>query len=530
MTAIPFTDPGSSAKPFRWVPEAVFILCSLLLFFVLFYHRWPLFEDHGIFHYAAWGIAQGLVPYVDIVDVNWPGIYVIHYLARLISGSSPLGLRLVDSLHVAAACAVLSFVLGELGVGRPLRILCLTAYLMSYFFGGYNNTAQRESFGLGMLLLGCWPWVRIGRHRRPPSVIWFFLSGLLMASAVFIRPQVAPLGLVFVAWGFLPDWRNRSAWWPLVAYGAGGVLLCSLGVVWLDRLGSLRGFWDWSVAFALTEYKAWRLPLASMAGYLIRNVTTRGGGFSTLLLLAALGLLLRERDWRALLRSHIRVLALGGGTLVASVLIAWSQSKGVPYHCIPLQWALALSAGLLLSMTRTAGWLEYHGRTVIAVCGLTLGLFACTLHVIGMSPTLSARWRPWSFQPTDGTLMARRLTPFLAAGETAVLFDASAYTFWAELERPAPFPYIAGVCYWLLALGPDHQRCRIILDDLALALNRSSVRFFIVEMVSGSCPDQSDSPETMLRYNQAVPAIMESAFRERPDLSSERFKVFERHP
>jgi len=315
----------------------VFILCSLLLFFVLFYHRWPLFEDHGIFHYAAWGIAQGLVPYVDIVDVNWPGIYVIHYLARLISGSSPLGLRLVDSLHVAAACAVLSFVLGELGVGRPLRILCLTAYLMSYFFGGYNNTAQRESFGLGMLLLGCWPWVRIGRHRRPPSVIWFFLSGLLMASAVFIRPQVAPLGLVFVAWGFLPDWRNRSAWWPLVAYGAGGVLLCSLGVVWLDRLGSLRGFWDWSVAFALTEYKAWRLPLASMAGYLIRNVTTRGGGFSTLLLLAALGLLLRERDWRALLRSHIRVLALGGysGRVRADCLVT-IQGRPVPLHSSPV--------------------------------------------------------------------------------------------------------------------------------------------------------------------------------------------------
>jgi hypothetical protein len=223
-----------------WLLEALFIAGAALSCFVLFYHRWPIWEDQGTFHYIAWGITHGLIPYVDIIEWNWPGMFGVHVLARWISGANPLGLRLVDSLYVMAACLALACILASLRTPRPLRLLCITAYVMSYFFNGYNNTAQRESFALPPLLLGCVPWVWAATADKRGPLGWFFGAGLIMAAGVWAKPTVAPLGLVIVAWAFLPAWRAGLAWRRLLTFVSGGLLGCVLYVIWLYRLGSLR--------------------------------------------------------------------------------------------------------------------------------------------------------------------------------------------------------------------------------------------------------------------------------------------------
>ena len=516
------------ARAAGWWPEVLFLAIATGLYFLLFYRRWPLFEDHGIFHYMAWGLSQGLRPYVDIVDVNWPGIYGVHYLARLISGASPMGLRLLDSGAVFLAGVMLMFTLKELKVGRPARWLAVTAYLLSYYFGGYNNTAQRESFGLAILLLGVLPWVRMATNPRPVAMVWFVVSGLAMAFGIMTRPQVAPLGFVFIVWSFLPAWRQPGAWRRLAGLAAGGLLGVMLFLLWLKARGGLEGFWKWAVVYVFGDYRGWRLPRATMLSYLLRNITTRGGGFAALLLLSGLGVFFFEPGrWRRM-REHGKAFVLGLGCLAAGVLMAWVQSKGAPYHCVPLQWALALQAGLLISASRAAAWLDYRARRVAVGCGIALALFAGAAAWVGASPALSARWRPWSVRPTDGTLLARQMNTLLAPGETVVLFDGSAYTFWAELQRRAPFPYISGAYYWMIALGLEDPRAQTILEDLARALNDPAVRFFIVEPLPGPASAPQRSSEGLLREEPAVQRILAAAYGERADLSSDRFKVYER--
>ena len=48
---------------------------------------WPLIHDAPLFHYVAWLMGQGLVPYRDIFDMNLPGVYLLHWavLAMLLT-------------------------------------------------------------------------------------------------------------------------------------------------------------------------------------------------------------------------------------------------------------------------------------------------------------------------------------------------------------------------------------------------------------------------------------------------------------
>ena len=41
---------------------------------------WPLVHDAPIMHYVAWRIAEGAVPYRDLFDMNFPGVYLLHLL------------------------------------------------------------------------------------------------------------------------------------------------------------------------------------------------------------------------------------------------------------------------------------------------------------------------------------------------------------------------------------------------------------------------------------------------------------------
>ena len=43
---------------------------------------WPLVHDAPLMNYVAWRIAEGAVPYRDLFDMNFPGVYLLHLLAK----------------------------------------------------------------------------------------------------------------------------------------------------------------------------------------------------------------------------------------------------------------------------------------------------------------------------------------------------------------------------------------------------------------------------------------------------------------
>ena len=58
--------------------------------------HWPLVHDAPLMHYVAWRILEGAVPYRDLFDMNFPGVYVVHMLGLRILGPGDAAFRAFD--------------------------------------------------------------------------------------------------------------------------------------------------------------------------------------------------------------------------------------------------------------------------------------------------------------------------------------------------------------------------------------------------------------------------------------------------
>ena len=47
-------------------------------------------------HYIAWRISEGAMPYRDLFDMNFPGVYLLHLVALELFGASNAGWRAFD--------------------------------------------------------------------------------------------------------------------------------------------------------------------------------------------------------------------------------------------------------------------------------------------------------------------------------------------------------------------------------------------------------------------------------------------------
>ena len=63
---------------------------------------WPMIHDAPLMHYIAWRIGEGAVPYRDLFDMNFPGVYLLHMVAFKLFGSSDAGWRAFDLTWLAA--------------------------------------------------------------------------------------------------------------------------------------------------------------------------------------------------------------------------------------------------------------------------------------------------------------------------------------------------------------------------------------------------------------------------------------------
>ena len=62
---------------------------------------WPLVHDAPLMHYIARRIGEGAVPYRDLFDMNFPGVYLLHLLVVSTLGAGDLAWRLFDLTWLA---------------------------------------------------------------------------------------------------------------------------------------------------------------------------------------------------------------------------------------------------------------------------------------------------------------------------------------------------------------------------------------------------------------------------------------------
>jgi hypothetical protein len=242
-------DQSNTAHRSQWwpiVPPAAceLFLLALTLLLVLpwapLYVQWPRWSDHEHFASLAYGWSNGLLPYRDFININFPGeVYLFWLLGQCCGWSAEWSIYAFDLMSLAAA-AVFLLIWSRRVTGRFVAGLGFMALYLSYYTTlSYLAAAQRDSH-TALLVVAC-VLLPLGWHGRWSVVA----TGVCFALACIIRPHVITLApAVALALG-LAD--SATARWLGAKWLAGRWLLAAAAAIvttallWLPII--LAGLW-----------------------------------------------------------------------------------------------------------------------------------------------------------------------------------------------------------------------------------------------------------------------------------------------
>jgi hypothetical protein len=364
---------------------------------------WPLVHDAPLMHYVAWRIAEGAVPYRDLFDMNFPGVYLLHLLVVRTLGVGDLPWRLFDLAWLAsAALAAAAFAApwGRLAAGVAAG--SLTLYHLA---GGAWQAGQRDFLLCPLLLLGALGvtrWLERTSGTRRRDLAW---GGLALGASMTIKPHTLALAAALGVMIAVTAWRSGSGVaGPLACFVAGAAAAPMAVALWLALAGALPA-WR-AIVF---DYL---IPLYSRLGRAAPNVYRAwiwipiAGG-----VLLSVGSALAAGRFRA----RHAVAAIG---VVYGVAHFIGQGKGWEYHLYPLA-----AFALVLPTAEIRPALSRLGRpaAVPLLLSVALTLVLLTGKAMAVSP---AGWE--RAKAEAARRLADELAPRLGPGDTVQVLDTTA--------------------------------------------------------------------------------------------------------
>jgi hypothetical protein len=381
-----------------WIAVGVGVL--VVAWLVLKSMRWPLVHDAPLMHYVAWRISEGAVPYRDVFDMNFPGVYLVHLFVVRVLGTGDLAWRVFDLTWLgAAALATAAFAARW---GRVTAAAATVLFALYHLSGGAWQAGQRDFLLCPLLIAGALGVARWMESRRRPALAW---GGLAMGASVTIKPHAvvlaAALGVLIAA----TAWRAGGGAAAPLALFAGGTLAAPLVIVgWLAAAGAVP---------------AWR---AIVFDYLIPLYARLGRSAAWNVYRAevwipiAVGLLLSMVSALAAGRFCARHAVATLGVLYGVVHFV-GQGKGWEYHLYPL------AAFALLALVAEVGPALARPRRLLAAAlllSVTLAGVLLAAKAMAVSP---AGWE--HDRADDARRLAAELAPMLAPGETVQVLDTT---------------------------------------------------------------------------------------------------------
>jgi hypothetical protein len=450
--------PTSAGEPAR-APVAVALAALVALVGWLGWRSldWPLVHDAPVMHYVAWRIADGAVPYRDLFDMNFPGVYLVHLAVVQALGPGDLAWRLADLAVLAAAALALAALVAPWG--RRAAAGAALFFALYHLAGGAWQAGQRDILLCPLLLAGAlgvarWAEARAGGRRR----MTLACGGLALGASVTIKPHAAAFAAGLGVLVAVTAWRAGQGPAPVAWFLAGVAAVPAAVVVWLAAAGALP---------------AWR---AIVVDYLVP-------------LYARLG---RPAPW-AVYRAHVWIpVATGAGLSLASAVAArrvgarhvvvtlgalyglahWlGQGKGWEYHLYPLA---AFTAALLFAGVEPA--LARPRRPAAAA------LLACVVVAVALLGAKAVEASPAGWERAKAERarrLAEALAPRLGPGDTVQVFDTTAGGLHALLRlgvrQPTRFLYDFHFFH-----DPGHPTIRALRAELLRDLRARPPRLVVV--------------------------------------------------
>lgn len=444
----------------------LFITLVLAVYLFWFYFKWPIWEDQAVYHYVAWGMLHGMKPYVDTVEVNFPGAFLIHGLANLISGSLPAGLRLIDTVLLVILSVGTYAILAAWKVTPVIRCVAIMAYIFSYFSFSFKGTFQRESLALPFIVISALPWIKDGPLDKGKShYLLFFLYGGAAGFAFWIKPVVVSLVLPALLVSFVSHQKRYAEYFSKLSLFCTGILTVSIiFIMWLACMGSLQGFWEHCIkgifSYTVGCRASWRQVFSSAVQ---ATILSRFPSPLIILLIGTASCIYSNASHHSLSWRRSAVYLFG-----AALFGALIQGKAyLLYHYIPVLWAMCVLGAVLIQSSEWAKYFGKYERTIMAV-------------LLIISLLVGYKLSKWPSFPTPGVMLANEMQSQLNTDETIVTFGFGTESLLCELKRITPFKYINGWTWYCIAPPLSQGRAKVI-ENLNSALNNMSVRYFVVE-------------------------------------------------
>lgn len=378
------------------------VVAALLALVMLLAWRsrgWPLTHDAPIMHYIAWRIAHGAVPYRDLFDMNFPGVYVLHGAVLRTLGAGDGAWRLFDLGWLAATGLALAWLVAPAGAGASAAAaLLFAAYHLA---GGAWQAGQRDFLLCLFLVLGAIGVARSSEDRHPMASLT--AAGLSFGVASTLKPHALAFAGVLGLVAAVVEWRHRAGMRRVLVYAAACAIAPTAAVAWVVARG---GFEAWC-----TIVFDYLVPLYSRLGRPLRWGVYRGEVWWPLTVAALLSLVALVTARRFTVRFAIVVLGIAYG-----LLHYFGQGKGWEYHLYPLAvFTSALAAAGLGMLPRRAAWL---GLATAASLLVAVGL----LTVKGLEAS-DPGWIGQKEQRVEAVVAA--LAPALGAGDTVQVLDTT---------------------------------------------------------------------------------------------------------
>jgi hypothetical protein len=287
---------------------------------------WPLIHDAPIMHYIAWRIAEGAVPYRDLFDMNFPGVYLFHLAVVRGLGTGDAAWRAAD-LAVLTICSVAIAALAA-PWGRTAALGGAFVFAAYHLAGGAWNAGQRDFLLCPLLLAGALGVARWAERNDARAIV---AGGLALGAGMTIKPHAIVFALALAAFIAVRARRERvPALRVMIAFAAAIAVAPAAVLAWVAALGAV-GAWR-EIVFG------YLLPLYSRVA--------------------------RPADW-LYFRWHVWVAILA---TVALSLVHAARSGLTARHAVAL---LGLAYGLVHFLAQRKGW-EYHLYPLAAFASVLL--------------------------------------------------------------------------------------------------------------------------------------------------------------
>jgi hypothetical protein len=234
----PDTDRRSGLRRVGVDPLVLAVGAVSVVVYVLHGFHGVLTRDLGIYSYAGQQVADGVPPYLGVLNRAGPLAHVLPGVGALVArvgGLDDVVTMRVLFMLMATAAVCLAYVLGrDLFRSRAAGLVTASAMLAFHGFIQYASNGPREKTPMALFVLGAM-WAVT--HRR-----WFAagvltsLATLCLQTAFFSTFTAVVVAVLLLA----PGERLRS----LVKVAAGGLVPVLVLGVWFALAGSLRATYD----------------------------------------------------------------------------------------------------------------------------------------------------------------------------------------------------------------------------------------------------------------------------------------------